>query len=43
MHRNWLILLSLSNCYSEGVGARTFAQGTKLTLVSTPSLHNTAQ
>ena len=38
MHRNRLILLPLSNCYSDGVGPRTFAQGTKSTLVSDATL-----
>lgn len=32
VHRNRLTLLPLSNCYSDGVGPRTFAQGTKSTL-----------
>lgn len=35
-HNNSLILLSLSNCYTNGVGPRTFAQDTKSTLAPTP-------
>ena len=37
VHRNRLIPLPLSNCYSDGVGPCAFAQDTKLPLAPTPS------